>query len=100
MKLLLWFFIHCGLMAACSINMITAKSRGLPNICLQPPPRSEGLCTVEIEGFYFDLRANDCKMYVVGGCRSTPGQSFGSRQDCLATCVHGIRRIQDLFINE
>ncbi|XP_017475859.1 PREDICTED: isoinhibitor K-like [Rhagoletis zephyria] len=83
-----------------STTTVTARPRGRPNICLQPPPRSEGVCTIEIEGFYFDSRTNDCQMYVLGGCRTVPGQSFGSRQDCLDTCVHLTRHIQDLRINE
>ncbi|XP_030384603.1 kunitz-type serine protease inhibitor vestiginin-5 [Scaptodrosophila lebanonensis] len=72
----------------------------LPNICKQPPPHSVGLCTIEIEGFYYDPNTQDCKMYSIGACRMTPGQSFGSKQNCLATCVRGTRRIQDLHVNE
>ncbi|XP_011188800.1 kunitz-type serine protease inhibitor vestiginin-1 [Zeugodacus cucurbitae] len=82
------------------VSAVAARSRGRPNICLQPPPRSEGVCTIEIEGFYFDQRSNDCLMYVLGGCHTIPGQSFGSRQDCLDTCVHMTRRLQDLRYNE
>ncbi|XP_049311110.1 PI-stichotoxin-Hcr2m [Bactrocera dorsalis] len=82
------------------VSAVAARSRGRPNICLQPPPRSEGVCTIEIEGFYFDSRTNDCQMYVLGGCHTIPGQSFGSRQDCIDTCVHMTRRLQDLRYNE
>ncbi|XP_037810799.1 tauPI-stichotoxin-Hcr2c [Lucilia sericata] len=75
---------------------IESRSWGIPNICLQPPPRSEGICTIEIEGYYFDSQKSNCEKYTVGGCRLTGGQSFGSLQDCLATCVHATRRIQDI----
>ncbi|KAI9586006.1 kunitz-type serine protease inhibitor A [Glossina fuscipes] len=78
------------------LHRIESRSWGVPNICLQPPPRSEGICTIEIEGFYFDPQKNNCEKYTVGGCRLTGGQSFGSQQDCLATCVHGTRRLQDI----
>lgn len=79
-----------------SYNSEQLKTYLLADICLQPPPRSEGICTIEIEGFYFDKQKNNCEEYRVGGCRLTGGQSFGSLQDCLATCVHGTRRLQDI----
>ncbi|XP_068151464.1 mambaquaretin-6 [Drosophila tropicalis] len=72
----------------------------IPNICHQPPPRSTGICTVEFEGYYYDSATLDCQMYTIGGCRLTPGQSFGSLQNCVETCVHGLRRNQDLYVNE
>ncbi|XP_022229802.1 kunitz-type serine protease inhibitor taicotoxin [Drosophila obscura] len=72
----------------------------IPNICKQPPPRSVGICTIQIEGFYYDPATLDCQMYSIGACHSTPGQSFGDIQDCVATCVHGVRRNQDLYVNE
>ncbi|KAH8412411.1 hypothetical protein KR009_001818 [Drosophila setifemur] len=71
----------------------------IPNICHQPPPRSEGICTIEIEGFYYDQATLDCQMYSIGACHSTPGQSFGSLQDCVSTCVHGLRRNKERYVN-
>lgn len=99
----------CQLLLLCSCEIKFTHCHPIKNsfafsrktdICQQPPPRSEGVCTIEIEGFYFDPRTNDCEMYVLGGCHTVPGQSFGSRQDCLDTCVHLTRRLQDLRYNE
>ncbi|TDG42802.1 hypothetical protein AWZ03_010777 [Drosophila navojoa] len=73
---------------------------GIPNICMKPPPFSEGMCTIEIEGFYYDPATLDCQMYSIGACRLTPGQSFGSLEDCVATCVLGKRRSPDYYRNE
>ncbi|KAI8043622.1 uncharacterized protein LOC128263023 [Drosophila gunungcola] len=72
----------------------------IPSICNKPPPRSEGICTIEFEGYFFDPAILDCRMYLVGACHSTPGQSFGSLQDCVSTCVLGNRRNHDLYVNE
>ncbi|XP_061398214.1 isoinhibitor K-like [Musca vetustissima] len=89
-------FVVIAIVVLCSMNSIESRKWGIPNICLQPPPRSEGVCTLEIEGYYYDQQKNNCEKYTVGGCRLTGGQSFGSQQDCLATCVHGTRRLQDI----
>ncbi|XP_020812635.1 protease inhibitor 1 [Drosophila serrata] len=62
---------------------------GMPPICYKQPPRSEGICTIEIEGYYYDSISFDCLKYSVGACRLTPGQSFGSQADCVRTCIRG-----------
>ncbi|XP_017047549.1 kunitz-type serine protease inhibitor vestiginin-5 [Drosophila ficusphila] len=72
----------------------------LPSICRKPPPRSEGVCAIDIEGHYFDPADMDCKLYQIGGCHVVPGQSFGSMQDCVSTCIHGFRRSHDFYLNE
>ncbi|XP_016982783.1 uncharacterized protein LOC108047197 [Drosophila rhopaloa] len=72
----------------------------IPSICNKPPPRSDGVCMIEFEGYYFDPATLDCHIYSVGACHSTPGQSFGSLQDCVSTCVLGSRRNHDLYVNE
>lgn len=54
---------------------------------------------MDIEGYFYDPAIDDCRMYLAGGCRSSPGQSFGLREDCIKTCVHGTRRIQDIRSN-
>ncbi|XP_043650104.1 uncharacterized protein LOC122618044 [Drosophila teissieri] len=72
----------------------------IPSICKKPPPRSEGVCAIDIEGFYYDPITFDCKMYKIGACHLIRGQSFGSQQDCVSTCIHGIRRNHDFYVNE
>ncbi|XP_064548827.1 protease inhibitor 1 [Drosophila montana] len=91
--LLLLGWLGCGHIEARYVH-------GIPNICMKPPPFSEGMCTIEIEGFYYDPATLDCRMYSIGACRLTPGQSFGSHQDCIATCVRGQRRSRDYYKNE
>ncbi|XP_013109349.1 kunitz-type serine protease inhibitor vestiginin-1 [Stomoxys calcitrans] len=68
----------------------------IPSICLHPPPRSEGVCMLEIEGYYFDPQKNNCEKYSIGGCRLSGGQSFGSQENCVETCIRGTRHLQDI----
>ncbi|XP_075153890.1 kunitz-type serine protease inhibitor spermatin [Haematobia irritans] len=81
-----------------SLFVLSTESRWtIPNICLQPPPRSEGgVCNLEIEGYFFDPQMSNCEKYSIAGCRLSGGQSFGSHEDCVATCIHGTRRLQDI----
>ncbi|KAH8283190.1 hypothetical protein KR054_012654 [Drosophila jambulina] len=72
----------------------------MPAICYKPPPRSEGICTIEIEGFYYDTAALDCLKYSVGACRLTPGQSFGSQAACVQTCIRRERKYSLSYVNK
>ncbi|KAH8240881.1 hypothetical protein KR026_006666 [Drosophila bipectinata] len=72
----------------------------IPDICNQPPPRSDGVGTIEFEGFYYDTVTFDCQKYSIGSRHLKPGQSFGSRQDCVTTCIHGFGRNKDRYVNE
>ncbi|XP_034474186.1 kunitz-type serine protease inhibitor bitisilin-2 [Drosophila innubila] len=72
----------------------------MPHICNLPPPHADGICTIEIEGFFYDPATLDCQMYTIGACHVTPGQSFGSQQDCIDTCIHGHRRHPDYYRNK
>lgn len=84
-------------------SLINLNSFLFLGICSMPPPYSEGICTIEIEGFYYDPATLDCQMYTVGACRLTPGQSFGSLEDCVNKCVLGVqsrRRSPDYYRNE
>ncbi|XP_017038387.1 early lactation protein [Drosophila kikkawai] len=72
----------------------------MPDYCYKPPPRSEGICTIEIEGYYYDSAALDCLKYSVGACHLTPGQSFGSQEDCVQTCIRGERKYGHSYYNK
>ncbi|XP_016956983.1 uncharacterized protein LOC108029292 [Drosophila biarmipes] len=71
----------------------------IPSICKKPPPRSEGVCAIDIEGYYYDPSEFDCKIYKIGACHLIRGQSFGSLQDCISTCIHGRSRNHDYYVN-
>ncbi|ALC38864.1 CG31777, partial [Drosophila busckii] len=71
----------------------------LTDICKLPPPRSVGICTIEIEGYYYDPATLDCQMYSIGACHMTRGQSFGSQEDCVNKCIRGQRRSPDFYRN-
>ncbi|XP_017007101.2 early lactation protein [Drosophila takahashii] len=71
----------------------------IPSICKKPPPRSEGVCATEIEGYYYEPSDLDCKIYRIGACHVKRGQSFGSLQDCISTCIHGRSRNHDYYVN-
>ncbi|XP_017075159.1 papilin [Drosophila eugracilis] len=72
----------------------------MPRICYELPPRSEGVCAISVEGYYYDSSHLDCISYNIGACHLTVGQTFGSQQDCIATCIQGNSRNQDLYVNE
>ncbi|KAH8377761.1 hypothetical protein KR093_007053 [Drosophila rubida] len=72
----------------------------IPSICMKPPPQSDGICTIEIDGFYYDPATRNCENYTIGACHVTPGQSFGSQQDCIEKCVRGARSSPDYYRNE
>ncbi|KAH8283477.1 hypothetical protein KR018_003436 [Drosophila ironensis] len=72
----------------------------IPDICKQPPPRSEGIGTIEFEGYYYEPAILDCQKYSIGARHLKPGQSFSSLQDCVSTCVHGYGRNKDRYDNE
>ncbi|KAH8350522.1 hypothetical protein KR067_005560 [Drosophila pandora] len=76
------------------------SSQSIPDICNQPPPRSDGVGTIEFEGFYYDPATFDCQKYSIGSRRLKPGQSFGSLQDCVTTCIRGLGRNKDRYVNE
>ncbi|EDV99169.1 kunitz-type serine protease inhibitor spermatin [Drosophila grimshawi] len=99
LKPMFWLLLLLVLLLGC-INIETRYVPGIPHFCLKPRPVSIGICTIEIEGFYYDPATLDCERYSISACHLTPGQSFGSQQDCVATCVRGQRRSPDYYRNE
>ncbi|XP_062121267.1 early lactation protein [Drosophila sulfurigaster albostrigata] len=75
-------------------------TRSIPSICLMPPPRADGICTIEIDGFYYDPATGNCEEYTISACHVTPGQSFGNQQDCIVKCVRGQRHNREYYRNE
>lgn len=74
-------YFFCIILIVISVNQINAKN--YPKQCQQPA--FKGPCELDLQRWYFDVKAKDCKSFIYGGCNHN-GNMFKTRILCERTC--------------